>query len=72
MERIKEICDFVFLCLPHGESLELVPELIDAGKKVVDLSADYRFDDPEVYRKHYDKSHSRHIQAVYGLPELYR
>jgi len=72
LEDIKESCDFVFLCLPHGESLELVPELIDAGKKVVDLSADYRFDDPDLYQKHYGKTHSRPMAAVYGLPEFYR
>lgn len=72
IERVRETCDFVFLCLPHGESLNLVPQLVDAGKKVVDLSADYRFDDPEVYSKLYNKTHSRPIDTVYGLPELNR
>lgn len=72
LERIKETCDFVFLCLPHGESLELVPELIAAGKKVVDLSADYRFDDPGIYRKWYGKNHHVPLKASYGLPELNR
>ena len=72
IERVRDACDFVFLCLPHGESLNLVPQLVDAGKKVVDLSADYRFDDPELFSKLYKKTHSRPFDAVYGLPELNR
>ena len=38
-------CDVVFACLPHGESAEICGKLVDAGTRVIDLSADYRYDD---------------------------
>jgi len=68
-------CDLVFLALPHTTSMALVPHLVKAGKRVVDLSADYRFKDFRVYEalyqyKHKDKPNLK--DAVYGLPELYR
>ncbi|MFA5324232.1 MAG: N-acetyl-gamma-glutamyl-phosphate reductase, partial [Smithella sp.] len=40
--QISNICDVAFLALPHGVSMEIAPEFIRAGKKVIDLSADYR------------------------------
>lgn len=75
---IKEItgkCELVFLALPHTVSMEIAPALLKAGKKVIDLSADYRLKDTNVYEKFYqvkqkDKTHL--AEAVYGLPELYR
>ena len=73
--EIEEKCDAVFIGLPHGESMKIVPELISTGKRIVDLSADFRFDDPEVYEKWYGIKHSCTgvlKQAVYGLPELNR
>jgi N-acetyl-gamma-glutamyl-phosphate reductase len=68
-------CDLVFLALPHTVSMEVAPSLLKAGKKVIDLSADYRLKDIKIYEqfyktKHKDKTHI--AQAVYGLPELYR
>ncbi len=66
-------CDVVFLAVPHGVAMELGAELYDAGAHVVDLSADFRLRDADVYEKWY-KHHTRReylAHAVYGLPELY-
>lgn len=75
LEKAKNVCDLVFLALPHGVSLEIVSALYNSGKKVIDLSADYRLNNPKVYEKWYQKKHT-HLdllkKAVYGLPELYR
>jgi len=75
---IKEIiskCDLVFLALPHTVSMEMAPKLLSAGKKVIDLSADYRLKDAKIYTQFYKTKHKDKInlsKAVYGLPELYR
>jgi N-acetyl-gamma-glutamyl-phosphate reductase len=64
----------VFSCLPHGASMSAVPALLQRGLRVLDLSADYRLHDPNVYAQWYGESHEdlAHLaQAVYGLPELY-
>jgi N-acetyl-gamma-glutamyl-phosphate reductase len=64
----------VFSCLPHGASMSALPSLLQHGLRVVDLSADYRLRDPNVYAQWYGASHEdlAHLtQAVYGLPELY-
>jgi len=72
-----EVCkraEFVFCCLPHVASMEAVPTLLAGGCKVVDLSADYRLNDPGVYEKWYGHAHSdpgRLGKTVYGLPELW-
>jgi N-acetyl-gamma-glutamyl-phosphate reductase len=72
-----EVCrraEFVFCCLPHVASMEAVPTLLAGGCRVVDLSADYRLDDPAVYEKWYGHAHSdaeRLGKTVYGLPELW-
>jgi len=67
--------DCVFSCLPHGASASVIPALLDAGRRVVDFSADYRLNDPEVYAQWYGQKHadpSRLGRVVYGLPELFR
>jgi N-acetyl-gamma-glutamyl-phosphate reductase len=67
--------DFAFSCLPHGITSSLVPKLLDAGLRVVDLSADYRLNSPESYLQWYDQKHAdgdRLGKVVYGLPELFR
>ena len=72
--QIKERADVVFGCLPHVASMEIVPQLLEAGLKVVDLSADYRLTDAAVYEKWYGHAHSdtgRLKSTVYGLPELF-
>ncbi len=66
--------DLVFLALPHKVSMEVAPVFLSAGKRVIDLSADYRLSAP-VYEKHYCVGHKDKdnlSQAVYGLPELNR
>ncbi len=65
----------VFSCLPHGASAAVVPALLDAGSRVVDFSADYRLNDPDVYAEWYGQKHAdpeRLGKTVYGLPELFR
>ncbi|MGK7346812.1 MAG: N-acetyl-gamma-glutamyl-phosphate reductase [Candidatus Nitrospinota bacterium M3_3B_026] len=67
--------EVVFLCLPHRESMKVVPGLLDAGLKVFDLSADFRLKDAAVYEEWYGVRHTAPRlldKAVYGLPELYR
>ncbi|MFH0877002.1 MAG: N-acetyl-gamma-glutamyl-phosphate reductase [Candidatus Omnitrophota bacterium] len=67
--------DLVFLALPHTVSMEFVPALIKQNKKIIDLSADYRLSDTEVYAQWYHTQHKdkAHLEKfVYGLPELYR
>jgi N-acetyl-gamma-glutamyl-phosphate reductase len=64
----------VFGCLPHGASMNALPALLERGVRVIDLSADYRLRDPNVYAQWYGESHHdlAHLtQAVYGLPEIY-
>jgi N-acetyl-gamma-glutamyl-phosphate reductase len=64
----------VFSCLPHGASMAAVPALLQRGLRVIDLSADYRLRDANVYAQWYGESHAdlTHLaQAVYGLPEVY-
>ncbi len=64
----------VFGCLPHGASMSAIPALLNRGLRVIDLSADYRLRDPNVYAQWYGESHADLdylAQAVYGLPEIY-
>jgi N-acetyl-gamma-glutamyl-phosphate reductase len=73
-EQVAERSDAVFCCLPHGASAATVAKLLPAGKKVIDLSADYRLNNPAEYAKWYGLEHADpgHLSdAVYGLPELY-
>ncbi len=75
LAEVANRADCAFLCLPHGASASSVVELLPAGVRVVDLSADYRLDDPAVYTKWYGVEHPdavRMAATVYGLPELYR
>ena len=73
VESVAEMCELVFLALPHKASMGFAKELIAKGVKVVDLSADYRLE-LDTYEKHYceheDKEHLD--KAVYGLIEYYR
>jgi N-acetyl-gamma-glutamyl-phosphate reductase len=66
--------DLVFLGVPHGLAMDFVPEIRKAGKRVIDLSADYRFPDKAVYEKWYipHKGADYLKETVYGLPELYK
>lgn len=67
-------CDVVFLAVPHTAALAVVPQLLASGVTVVDLSADYRLDDPAVYERWYGVAHtSPELLAAraFGLPELF-
>ncbi|PIW23241.1 MAG: N-acetyl-gamma-glutamyl-phosphate reductase [Candidatus Aquicultor secundus] len=66
--------DLFFLALPHGKAMEVAPELLNAGHKVIDLSGDFRLSDVAVYESWYKTRHTNPEligKAVYGLPELY-
>jgi N-acetyl-gamma-glutamyl-phosphate reductase len=65
----------VFGCLPHGASAAVISELLAAGARVIDFSADYRLNDVHVYEKWYQVTHpdpARLGKTPYGLPELFR
>jgi len=64
--------DLVFTATPHGASMKIVPQLMERGIRVVDLSGDYRFDDTETYEEWYGIKHESPLEAVYGLPEIHR
>ncbi len=75
IEKIKSKADVVFLALPHGLAAEFAAPLYEAGLKVIDISADFRVRNPEIYKKYYEGDHPAPEllkNAVYGLPEIYR
>ena len=66
-------CEFVFLAGEAGLAMKVAPGLLEAGKKIVDLSADFRLKDPAVYQEWYKAEHTAPQllgEAVYGLPEI--
>lgn len=68
-------CDAVFFATPHGTAMQMAPALVEAGVKVIDLSADFRLRDPAVFKSWYQIEHSAPEllrEAVYGLPEVHR
>jgi len=68
-------CDLVFLALPHGKSVNIVPDLLSRGMKVIDLTADFRLKKPADYKEYYGWEHEHPEllkEAVYGMPELHR
>lgn len=68
-------CDVVFFATPHAAAMHDVPRLLAAGVRVVDLSADFRLRDPELWARWYNTEHAAPElieRAVYGLPELGR
>ncbi len=72
--RIARDSDVVFLALPNGKAMELVPEIVGHAR-IVDLGADFRFKDPEVYEQWYGTPHAAApllADAAYGLTEFHR
>jgi len=70
-----ELCDVMFLCLPHTAGAAIAEGLINSGIKVIDLSANFRYKDVNLYEKTYNVTHPApelNKTAVYGLPELNR
>ncbi|MGA2517516.1 MAG: N-acetyl-gamma-glutamyl-phosphate reductase [Thermodesulfobacteriota bacterium] len=74
VEQISKKTEFVFTAVPHKMAMEIVPSFYRVGKKVVDLSADFRFTDAATYEKWYQKHTAVDLlsESVYGLPELHR
>jgi N-acetyl-gamma-glutamyl-phosphate reductase len=74
IDHISQKVDFIFTAVPHKTAMETVPLFYQKGKRVVDLSADFRFKDPEVYERWYQKHTCVDLlpESVYGLPELHR
>lgn len=67
--------DCVFIALPSGEAMDIVPELIDAQIRVIDLGGDFRLKDTVLYNKFYAHVHTaeKYLRnAAYGLPEWNR
>ena len=74
-DAIAAAADVVFTALPHAASADIGGKLHDAGVKVIDLSADFRYDDINLYESTYNVTHPRpelNAQAVYGLCEINR
>jgi len=68
-------CDVVFFATPNGTAMQQVPALLDAGVKIIDLAADFRLQDIEVWAQWYGMPHACPdwvAEAVYGLPEVNR
>jgi N-acetyl-gamma-glutamyl-phosphate reductase len=74
VDQISKKTDFVFTAVPHKTAMEVVPLFHRQGKRIVDLSADFRFRNAAVYEKWYQKHTSADLlpESVYGLPELHR
>ena len=74
IENLFDKADIFFTAVPHKTAMNLVPKLLGAKKKVIDLSADFRIKDPAVYEQWYQPHSCTDFisRAVYGLPELYR
>jgi N-acetyl-gamma-glutamyl-phosphate reductase len=74
-ELLARQCDVVFLALPHGVAAEFAVPLLNAGCRVIDLSADFRLKSAETYKEFYAHDHPAPellAKSVYGLPEIYR
>ena len=68
-------CDVVFFATPNGTAMQMVPELIEKDVRVIDLAADFRLQDPAVWKQWYGMDHACVdvlADAVYGLPEINR
>ncbi len=68
-------CDVLFLALPHGEAQRRIAQLAGLAERIVDLSADFRLRDPDVYARYYGEPHAAPewlARFAYGLPEANR
>ncbi|PQV62721.1 N-acetyl-gamma-glutamyl-phosphate reductase [Abditibacterium utsteinense] len=75
LDSLAAKCEIVILALGHGKALEIAPALLQKGVRVIDLGADFRLRDAEIYKKWYHLTHTAPealAEAVYGLPELFR
>lgn len=68
-------CTVVFFAAPNGTAMQQAPKLLEQGRRIVDLAADFRLRDPQVWESYYQMPHACPElleEAVYGLPELNR
>lgn len=68
-------CDVIFTALPHGHAMPVGQEVMRRGKRLIDLGADFRLKDVDIYQSWYKTEHTASVlvaSAVYGLPELNR
>lgn len=73
IDKIGKDSDFVFICLPHGHAMKVGKALENMPTRIIDLGADYRFDDTDIYEAWYKVEHiHKDAPRVYGLAELYR
>jgi len=75
IDKITEDADIFITALPHGVSKDVIPKIINKGKRVIDHSGDFRYKSVEVYEKWYNIKHEMPEllqHSIYGLPELYR
>jgi len=73
-DDLAKSCDVIFLAVPHGTAMDIAAQLLSRGARVVDLSADFRLRDADVYAQWYGLTHREPAlikDAVFGLPELY-
>ena len=72
--KLAKLAEITFLALPHGVAVEFASPLLQAGARVIDLSADFRIKNAAIYREFYGHEHAAAgllADAVYGLPEIY-
>ena len=74
IDRLNDATDVIFIALPHKIPMEIVPGLMENGKKIIDLSADFRFSDVARYEAFYQPHTAKDLLdvAVYGLCEVYK
>lgn len=74
VQRVARESDIIFTALPHGDSMEVVAACVKRGKRVIDLSADFRLRDADLYEQLYGTHTCSDLllKAIYGLPEIYR
>ncbi len=73
LRRIGEESDFLFIGMPAGHAMEIAKKVADLPVRIIDLGADFRFHDTDVYEKWYHTAHTyADAPCVYGLAELYR
>lgn len=75
IQNLKQTCDLIFTATPHGATVDLVSKLLEAGLKVIDMSADFRLKNPADYERWYHWKHNNPEllkESAYGLPELHR
>ena len=68
-------CELIFFATPNGTAMRMTPQLLEAGKRVIDLAADFRIKDVEIWEQWYGETHACPelvAEAIYGLPELNR